>query len=300
MNMASSTRVARACALALLMASGCGPVETSSEQSGPGTLAQELEGENSITTNGLAFNGLAFNGLTTNGLLSAAFTTWFQQNPPLANMVMKYVVQCAVPAGETRTYSDGTQTYTWTGRLGLTPNWAGGQPATRLEQQLISACLAAHTNKFGRTVAISILGTDARGHPIPSTSEELQQFSATEGCFFGNLFTGEGIFAGNDRNMFNRNESGSRVCALDKNKDGTTPVCAPFVHIGSCSYSCDKDETKTYYTSCTHNGRTYVPIVTRVRPQELYKCGDGICQFTESCGTGRVTNDCGLDCGPCP
>jgi len=30
------------------------------------------------------------------------------------------------------------------------------------------------------------------------------------------------------------------------------------------------------------------------------KCGDGICQFTESCGNGSSANSCKADCGTCP
>ncbi|HEX8825674.1 MAG TPA: hypothetical protein VF794_37540, partial [Archangium sp.] len=84
--------------------------------------------------NGLAFNGLATNGLAFNGLNSEAFTTWFREDPTTANMVMHYMVQCAVPQGEFRAYEGEDQTYVWQGALGLAPGWAGGAPATELEQ----------------------------------------------------------------------------------------------------------------------------------------------------------------------
>lgn len=287
--------------LLLLAAMACGPVDEVPEpQEEPARQQWALEttnGEtlNGLAFNGLAFNGLAFNGLDFNGLSSPEFSSWFDQNDTLAAMVMHYVVACAMHGGETRTYTDskGT-TYVWEGSLGLTPDWASGQPATVTEQQLISACLAAHVNKFGRSVTISVQGRNALGVPIATTPAELQEFSQREGCFFGNLFTDEGVFAGNDDTPLGSNESSVRACALGKPGD-----CAPIVQAGSCAANCTRDPSNTYYTQCTYNGITYAPITTRIRSQDIYTCGDLKCQFTESCGIGLTTTHCALDCGIC-
>ena len=40
---------------------------------------------------------------------------------------------------------------------------AGGSQATLVEQQVVSACLAAHTNKFGVHVTLAMMGTNAQG-----------------------------------------------------------------------------------------------------------------------------------------
>jgi hypothetical protein len=208
---------------------------------------------------------------------------------------MRYIVACAVRGGETRTYTDGKgRTYVWEGSLGLTPDWASGQPASVTEQQLVSACLAAHVNKFGRTVAISVQGSNAHGEPIATTAAELQEFSQREGCFFGNLFTNEGIFVGNDDRPLGSHESSVRACAL-----GKPGACAPIVQTGSCAESCTRDATNTYYTQCTRNGISYAPLTTRIHPRDIYRCGDLMCQFTESCGLGLFTVQCTLDCGIC-
>ncbi|QRN95190.1 hypothetical protein JRI60_39915 [Archangium violaceum] len=279
----------------------CGPAEEAPGDEEPASQRQAARSSNSETLNGLAFNGLAFNGLAFNGLAfnglnSASFSAWFQQNDSLADMVMRYVVTCAVPAGETRMYTDPQgRTYVWAGSLGLAPDWANGQPATVREQQLVSGCLAAHVNKYGRTVPISILGANARGQPIPTTQAELQEFSQREGCFFGNLFKNEGIYVGNDASPLGRNRSSVRACALS----GRSDECPPIVPIGSCAASCTPDATNTYYTRCNRNGITYVPLITRIHPQDIYVCGDGTCQFTESCGIGLSTVQCTLDCGIC-
>jgi hypothetical protein len=291
-------------ALLLAVAVGCGSVEEAPEPEEAAPQDQEISSTNSETPNGLAFNGLAFNGLAfnglaTNGLSSSEFSAWFQQNPTLADMVMRYVVTCAVPFGETRTYTDTTgRTYGWSGSLGLALDWASGQPATLKEQQIVSACLAAHVNKYGRSVTISVQGTNARGQPIPTLEGELKQFSQREGCFFGNLFTNGGVFVGNDGRLLGPNESSVRACALSQGyADGN--ACAPMVFVGSCSGICTLDPTRTYFTQCTYNGITYVPLTTRIRPQEVYRCGDGVCQLTESCGLGLSTTRCMQDCGTC-
>jgi hypothetical protein len=286
--------------LLLLAAVACNPVDEAPAPQEPARQEQGLESTNGETINGLAFNGLAFNGLAFNGLAfnglsSPEFSSWFNQNASLADTVMRYVVACAVRAGETRTYTDSKgETYAWRGSLGLAPDWASGQPANVTEQQLVSACLAAHVNKFGRTVAISVQGRNARGEPIATTSAELQEFAQREGCFFGNLFTNEGVFAGNDDRPLGSHESSVRACAL-----GKPGACGPIVQAGSCEASCTRDPTNTYYTQCTRNGITYAPITTRIHPQDIYMCGDLKCQFTESCGLGLVTVQCTLDCGIC-
>ncbi len=75
-------------------------------------------------------------------------------------------------------------------------------------------------------------------------------------------------------------------------------MCPPLVHIGSCHSICPHDATGTYFTQCTYKGITYRPITTRLAVQDIYSCGDGICQPAESCGNGYSANSC-QDCGTC-
>jgi GLTT repeat-containing protein len=300
--------------LALLLTGSvaCGPIESSSEPSSLAHQWQALETDNGLAANGLSANGLSANGLSANGLsangLSAnglsqlSFVTWFEQNPAQNDMVMRYVVRCAVPAGESRTYTDPqTQlTYTWQGLLGLAPGWASGQVATLEEQQLISACLAAHTNKFGVSVSISVLGQDAQGQLIPFTEEELHGYSRKEACFFGNLFTGEGVFFGVDSPRLHDNESSPRACVLSSVEPELRNDCAPLTYAGKCKDLCQHVHGEQFYLECALNGITYKPLTTRVAKRDVYACGDGICQFTESCGRGTRSNSCEKDCGRCP
>jgi hypothetical protein len=286
----------------LVLAAGCGPVEEPLNPFGESglTVVQTIEDGNGLTTNGLAFNGLAFNGLAFNGLAfnglsSSSFSSWFQQHPAESNLFMKYLVHCAVPAGQTRTYSNGTASYVWNGGLGLAPAWSNGSPATLEEQQVVSACLAALVNKYGRTVQISVLGTNAQGRPIATTPAEVSSFTLHEGCFFGNLFKGEGLFVGNDQGLFSPGQSSLRACALSGGN-----ACPPLTHLGSCHERCQLDITGSYFVRCTYGGVTYHPLTTRLRYQDIYSCGDGICQQpAESCGTGNRADSCRRDCGTC-
>ncbi len=303
-----SLRLVATLPLALLTTTlACGPVASDAGLSTLVTQRQDLDSENGLSANGLSANGLSANGLSANGLsangLSAnGFSSWFSQDPAQRDTVMRYLVRCAVPAGTVRTYTDPqTQlTYSWQGELGLAPDWSSGQPATLAEQQLVSACLAAHVNKFGVSVLISVLGQSETGQFIPFSDEELQQYSRKEACFFGNLFNGEGVFFGADSPHLHNEESSPRACELSSVDPALRNDCAPLTYAGKCDKLCDRVHGEQFYEECTWNGVTYRPITTRVSKETIYSCGDGICQFTESCGRGNRPDSCEKDCGRCP
>ncbi|RKH58471.1 hypothetical protein, partial [Corallococcus aberystwythensis] len=294
-------------ALAVLGA-GCDPGAREPESAEP-LATQEQEAlsynqlsPNGLSFNGLSFNGLSFNGLSFNGLSSAAFGSWFNMDPVLADEVMRYVVRCAVPAGQTLTYTESqtNKVHTWTGLLGLAPGWSAGAPATVAEQQVVSACLAAHANPFGVSVPISVQGRDGLGQAIASTPEELATFARPESCFFGNLFQGQGLYAGSQNPPLTANQSTTRACAVVDGSGMPRMSCAPLVYVGSCSAACTPDGTGLAFTSCTAGGVTFQPVTTRVRDADVAVCGDGLCQVTESCGTSNTYNACAADCGACP
>jgi hypothetical protein len=302
--------VCRFLAVLLLPLMACGPLEEA--PTGLEAPLDSLEQAqmmdnglslNGLSLNGLSLNGLSLNGLSLNGLSTQAFKDWFNADPALHNEVMRYIVRCAVAPKETRSFTSeltGT-TYTWTGELGLALNWASGAVPTVAEQQVVSACLAAHVNTYGVSVPISVLGLKGDGKPIPIQKDELNIFDKSEACFFGNLFTGEGIYVGNDRTSLGPQESTSRRCALSPVLSGTDPACPPVKRVGRCeALSCQMDPNSKYYTRCTYNGVVYRPLTTRIRSAEIVSCGDGICQVSESCGTGSTPDNCGVDCGSCP
>jgi hypothetical protein len=294
--------------LMVSLVTACGPAEEGFSTEAPEQAIQELEevnglSVNGLSVNGLSVNGLSVNGLSVNGLSTMNFQSWFQSNPTAADQVMRYAVLCAAPAGQVVTYTDPStlQAYSWSGSLGLAPGWSSGQAPTVAEQQVVSACLAAHVNKYGVHISISVLGRNGSGQPIPVTDTELSSHSRREACIFGNVFTGQGIFVGNDGGALSSSESTTRICTVG-DVPGTSRAtdCEPMVQVGTCASYCTLDPTGTYYTSCTYNGVTYQPITTRLRAQDIYTCGDGVCQVTESCGSSNTWNSCEADCGTCP
>jgi hypothetical protein len=246
-------------------------------------------------------NGLSMNGLSMNGLSTTTFSTWFSQNPPVTSAVMSYLVRCAVANGDSRTYTDKTTgiTYTWYGLFGLAPTWSSGKKPPVAEQQLVTACLAAHANKFGVHVAISVQGKDSKGVAIPLATNELADYSVREACFFGNLFADQGVFVGVDHAPWTPQYTSARACAFDYRNTASATDCSPLYQGGDCATLCVLDPTGTFYSSCTYNGTSYKPLTTRLLPSEVYRCGDGICQFTEKCGGNAQWDSCS-DCGPCP
>ncbi|MEO6772684.1 MAG: hypothetical protein ABI467_06630 [Kofleriaceae bacterium] len=296
--------------IALVVLAGC------LDASGPlASTADDLSSENGLSLNGLSLNGLSLNGLSLNGtslnglslngldlgLATTKFTTWFQADPAGSALQLGYLAKCAKPAGQNLTWTDPAMhtSYTWPGELGLAPLWTN-RAMTVAEQQVMSACMLAHANKFGVHIPIAIEGLAANGTVIARAANELTVYSIREAAFFGNTATGEGAFVCLDHAPLPTAKSTARACAFDSIGTGTDAVCPPIVFAGPCSKICTADTTKTYYTSCTFNGRTYVPLATRLQPSSIYVCGDGVCQFTEHCGTGKTYDSCKADCGVCP
>jgi len=307
-------RLAAACAL-LLLTAACG-VEGPAD-AGPAAAAPPdidlLVSDNGLTLNGLSANGLSANGLSANGLsangLSSAtlgtttFRTWFNADPVQANAVMRYLVLCAAPATRTVTWKNPVSgiTYSWPGSIGVAPRYASGYAPSVLEQQLITGCVLAHVNKFGRAVNITVQGRTATGAYIPWTSSEIATYANIEGAFFGNLFDPAGaLYACSDKMaQVPRSYSSLRVCSWNYWPSQPGDGCPPIVQLGACSPACAMD-TATWlsFKTCTVGGKTYQPITTTVRHGDWAVCGDGVCQETERCGTGTDYTSC-ADCGPC-
>jgi len=286
-NATTSARVLLVSVLCWAVTSGCEPQEPSSELAGLETQAQELGSvngisangisANGISANGISANGLAANGLTINGLSQPSFSAWFANDPAASDMLMRYLVRCALPAGDSRAFTDPEtgELHTWTGNLGLAPGWASGAPASLAEQQVITACLLAHVNQSGMHLPISVLGRDAPGNVIPYTQQELMTYSVHEACFFGNLFAPQqALYFGTDRNAHNKGAVFTRACSVsgesvtDRYANVAT-TCAPLQYAGSCLARCQVDwQGGPFYKTCTFNGVNYPAITTRMRPQD--------------------------------
>ena len=258
---------------------------------------------NGLTTNGLTTNGLTTNGLTTNGLNTLAFTAWFTLNSSSAPMVMRYLVRCGLAKDTSLSYTSGLTTYVWYGELGLAPSWTSGSSFPVSEQQLLSACLAAHTNKYGVQMTVSLRGYHASGSYIPVSSTESTTYPNDEGCYFGNLFDGTGVFSAfsSSSPMASWDKSSQRACAVNGGIPGS---CAPMLATGkTCQQVCSGDgsDISKYfeYRSCTWNGVSYLPLSVRIRNADIATCGDGICQASERCYSPTTGDGCASDCGVC-
>jgi hypothetical protein len=137
------------------------------------------------------------------------------------------------------------------------------------EQQVITACLLAHVNRYGLSIPISVLGRDALGTVIPFTHTELETYSVREACFFGNLFNQQGLFFGVDRPITNESQYLTRACAGMEDAGGNPNTrCEPLRYVGGCSQSCAADPRGPFYSVCARNGVAYRAITTRMRQSD--------------------------------
>jgi len=310
--MTAHSRLTRsaAAALAALTLAACGPGAgtplTTAGEKEFGDAVQALTSNNGMSVNGMSVNGMSVNGMSVNGLTSAALTTkefknWFNLLPPLNDVVMKYVVLCAAPSGSTYSFYSSTakKTYTWYGNLGVAPGWVSGHAITSAEEQLVSACLAAHVNKFLLQIPIAIEGKAANGTSLPVLSGELAGYDVRESCFFGNLFNGDGIYAGIDHADWGSRWSSPRACAFAYASIGTDQDCPPIRIAGVCSQICTPAADGLSYDSCSYGGKTFKALATRIASTSRSYCGDGRCDPQERCGSGTSWNSCAPDCGTC-
>jgi hypothetical protein len=258
---------------------------------------------NGLMRNGLMRNGLTENGLMRNGLLTDEFKSWFDEDPATSATFMEYLVRCAASEGADYSFTSPTTglLYTWTGSLGLAPGFASGLEATVAEQQVLSACLGAHTNYYGQHVDMAVEGYLADGAAIPKVPNETETYWVREAAFFGNLFDPAGaLYACRDHREWPLGYSSARACAFGYRKgDGPGDLCAPIVYVDACSSYCSWSKRDQAYTTCKYGGQAYLPITTRMLPTDVFQCGDGVCQFTEHCGSGNTYDSCLADCGAC-
>lgn len=222
---------------------------------------------NGMVSNGLVSNGLVSNGLVSNGLETDMFHAWWASvGDEYAAMVMEYVVACAREAGETLVYeSADRRVHRWRGTLGLAPAWSAGAAMPPSEQELVTACLAAHVHPDGRRSRISVRGFHADGTTIAIDPGEEEAFVRREGAFFGNLVAGTGVFACDDDNDLAGSRTVRRRCAAADVEPGMAGACAPMVFTGRCADLCSRrDPADVEYETCSWEGIPYRPLTTRL------------------------------------
>jgi hypothetical protein len=96
----------------------------------------------------------------------------------------RYVVECALPEGESIVKSVSGVTMEFEGALGLAPEWQDSA-CDQDCQEWVSACVLARTNVSGETVSLWLTGD----HPELGFTTT-PTYNHYEASFFGNLFTG--------------------------------------------------------------------------------------------------------------
>jgi hypothetical protein len=102
-------------------------------------------------------------------------------DPDRRNTV-RYMVECALPAGHGITKQVGDELLAFDGSMGLAPEWEDGECDEDC-QEWVSACLLARTNVSGKSVAIWMRAD----HPAIGDGTN-PAYPAYEASFFGNLF----------------------------------------------------------------------------------------------------------------
>lgn len=139
-------------------------------------------------------------------------------------MVVRYVVECALPVGESiYKYVDG-ELVEFEGRVGLAPEWETGACDEDC-QQWVSACLLARTNVTGKNVPLWVVAD----HPSVGFGTN-DDYPLLEATFYGNLFADPPALyfcRGSEEGVAAAIADG-RTCSDD------TPEDCGFVTFGSC------------------------------------------------------------------
>jgi len=212
--------------------------------SGNGLSGNGLSG-NGLSGNGLSGNGFAFYGLSSPGGLSSTYGLMTTDG---GREIVKYMVKCALPAGQSFTASDQNGvSYTWPGAIGVAPAAIGTGTCDLDCQEALSACMLAHVNNSGAHIGIWLDGPDQGigwgGSP---------NYPYQEGAFFGNLFAAgpttstqwKGQFCVG-KNMAQGEVPGRLGAPIGTN---SSVYVNPFGNGVACSYNCTV--TNEGYTNC--------------------------------------------------
>jgi hypothetical protein len=208
----------------------------------PNALTANALTANALTANALTANALTANALTANALTANALTANGLRDP-LGRQLLKYVVSCALPAGQTVSVAvDGT-TYDFAGSIGLAADWGRpGGACDRSCQRWVSACVLARVDAAGVERLISIRGDHPALRPVP---HELRDYRVREATYYGNIFA--------DRQprylcLSPGEISDARVC-------GPSLADCPMTVVGSCDDACDDRGAFGTFSDCRTTSR---------------------------------------------
>ena len=156
---------------------------------------------------------------------------------PDGRKLLKYIVNCALPAIDTVDVSTDSGSFSFPGDMGLAPAWSS-RSLNDAEKRQVSSCLAARTNFFGKPVRISLRSEDPQAPVgLRCDAQERRDYPFFEGGFFGNFFSANPVAyvcvgdtsAGRAAHL----ESLLRVCTLEKGGAPGLSRC-DFRIVGNC------------------------------------------------------------------
>ena len=120
----------------------------------------------------------------------SGFEQWIDVDPPARKKVLRYLVECALPAGvQVQLRYRGTLEVLGRGIAGLGPTLKRGTMGL-IDQERVTACMLARMNGTGQAVQIDMFGAMALpGAGFETTSPADDAFPVLEAAFFGNLFS---------------------------------------------------------------------------------------------------------------
>ena len=220
------------------------------------TMTENSLTENGLTTNGLTTNGLTTNGLTTNGLTTNGLVMSELEENAAAPLFLKYVVSCALPAGQSLSLVINGARTVFYGQLGLAPEWAsdtGYCDATC--RAWMSACILARVNYLGVTVPLSMRG------PTPvlaSSSGERTAYPLSEATYYGDIFT-------SPQQRFACRTPGSSLISRVCGGDGIDTTGCVVDVVDTCDNVCNYlDPVEGYYQNCKDRLNNVHPISVSV------------------------------------
>jgi hypothetical protein len=234
----------------VLLGTPCGtgclaPLEGDDES--VGVAAQEVESSNALASNALASNALTSNALASNALLSSALTSSALTSSALvtgalvdanARAVLKYIVSCALPAGQHIEVVVNGTTYGYDGGVGVAKGWgdAGGHCDSTCAKW-VSGCVLSRVNYLGVAVPLSLRGSLIT---LSSTTAERTAYPNREATYYGDIFQSPQI----------------RYACLSPGATSDSRVCGPsllgcvMTVVGACDRACDSLQGDGSFSNC--------------------------------------------------
>jgi hypothetical protein len=219
---------------------------------------------------------------------------WIDVEPAMRKKILRYLVECALPAGAEVSLTYRGQSESFRGIAGLGPSLRAGL-MTEDDQQRVTACMLARVNGTGQTVQINMFGPMGAGSGFETDGVGDAPFTVLEAAFYGNLF------AATPR-AFACQEEGYSLADMRSCRDagGGEADCGviDFAYVPCSGYIGDPrmcGEAFTggngwqYYEDCWAGGMSWHYVLTTyLRPR---KEGE-VCSTDEECASGWCAGVC--------